>query len=161
MLIIQPEPIESADDSWVEDLTLVPTTPPPTFSIVLNTGDCMDNNFVTSPNGVYKVWQQSDGHFVLYNTVTNKAIWATGAYGRTNGKLCMQKDGNLVNYSLSEAQGYYDNGIFVNTGTSNAVAYWSSNTTGNNNQLIIKDDGDLVIRDSFGNVKWSTNTVGK
>jgi hypothetical protein len=150
MLIIQPEPTESADDSWVEDLSLVPTTPPPApttppptpFEVVLNTGECMANKFVTSPNGKYKAWQQSDGHFVLYNTVTNKPIWSTGSFGKTNGKLCMQTDGNLVNY------------------TSNGIGYWNSKTnTGNNYQLIIKDDGDLVIRDSVnGNVKWSSNT---
>jgi hypothetical protein len=122
-------------------------SPPPTptpFSIVLNTGECMANKFVISPNGKYKVWQQSDGHLVVYNTVTNNPIWYTGAYNKPNGKLCMQTDGNLVNY------------------TSNNVGYWATSTTGNNNQLIIKDDGDLVIRDSVnGNVKWSTNTVGK
>jgi hypothetical protein len=157
MLIIQPEPIESADDSWVEDLTLVPTTPPappttpppttppPTpFRLVLDTGACMANKCVTSPNEKYKVCQQSDGHFVLYNNVTNKDIWSTGKYKMKDGKLCMQTDGNLVNY------------------TSDGIGYWANYTTGNNNQLIIKDDGDLVIRDSVNkNVKWSTNTVGK
>jgi hypothetical protein len=132
-----------------------PTPTPIAFYIVLNTGECMDNRFVTSPNGKYKAWQQSDGHLVVYNTVTNKPIWYTGSYLQPNGKLCMQTDGNLVNYTSNNV-GFWYNGKLLNHSLNNVV-YWATSTTGNNNQLIIKDDGDLVIRDSVnGNVKWSS-----
>jgi hypothetical protein len=113
-------------------------------TVVLKNG-CMSNKCVYSSNKNYKVCQQADGLFVLYNNITNTTIWKTDKYGGSyrNGKLCMQADGNLVNYDV------------------NNNAYWSSNTSGSNNSLVLSDNGNLRIRNSNNEIVWDTNTGGR
>jgi hypothetical protein len=116
--------------------------------IVGNT--CISQRCLTSPNAKYKACQQGDGHFVVYNNYTGAPIYATGKYGSqfTNGSLCIQEDGNLVNY--------YANG---------RGAYWATNTwtqspvgpyTGE-----MLDSGDFVVKDRNNNVKWSSRSAGR
>jgi hypothetical protein len=116
--------------------------------IVGNT--CITARCLTSPNSKYKACQQGDGHFVIYNNYTGAPIYATGKYGSqfTNGSLCIQEDGNLVNY--------YNNG---------RGAYWATNTWTQSPvgpySAEMLDSGDFVVKDRDNNIKWSSRSAGR
>jgi len=102
------------------------------------------------------VVQQSDGNFVLYNTYTGKSLWATNTVNGVdkNGKLpfrtVYQGDSNIVMYD-----------------TDNKVM-WASNTeTKPSDNLIMQEDGNLVLYTGepintgsswSGSSPWATGT---
>ncbi|TIC79456.1 CHAP domain-containing protein [Nocardioides sp. GY 10127] len=98
-----------------------------------------------SPNGVYKLIQQSDGNLVLYNiSSTARAVWSSKTTGKGAAYVRMQSDGNLVQY------------------TSAGKAVWSTATNGKGGTYVrVQSDGNVVIYTSAGKAVWATNTVGK
>ena len=98
------------------------------------------NESIRSPNGLYKLTQQSDGKLVLAK-LGNRALWtqATKASWTT-----MQDNGNLVSY-------LYTKGV------------WATNTGGNgDSQLQLQDDGNLVLyRSSDDAATWASKTRQK
>lgn len=60
------------------------------------------NQYLTSSNGKYIAKVQQDGNFVVYDSTNNIPIWATFKYsdsGKTDNRVVMQSDGNLVAYT--------------------------------------------------------------
>lgn len=97
------------------------------------------NQYIASPNGIYKLIMQGDGNLVIYNNI-NTAIWNTQTNGRPVNRCVMQGDGNLVLYDA------------------NNIPYWSSGTNGSaSGDLYMQDDGNLVIYIN-GIAKWSYRT---
>lgn len=96
------------------------------------------NQSLTSANGQYKLFLQSDGNVVLRNA-SGTALWSTGTNGKGGTRLVMQSDGNLVIYTSSNA------------------AVWATGTNGKGaTQLLLRDDGKLVLRTAGGSVVWSS-----
>lgn len=93
---------------------------------------------IKSPDGRFRLVQQSDGNLVLYSGST--ALWASYAFG-SNFTTYFQADGNLVTY-----------------GPSGAV--WNSGTNAIGARLALQNDGNLVIYDLNDRVVWATNTSG-
>ena len=104
-----------------------PTAHAAAGSNVLNPGETLQvNQFLTSSNGQYKLWMQSDGNFVLYSGT--RALWQAGIGGKGGVKAVMQGDGNLVVYNAA------------------GQALWQSGTAGNAGaHLAVQDDSNLVI----------------
>jgi hypothetical protein len=110
---------------------------------ILNTGEYLfaaTNQYLISPNGVYKAIQQSDGNFVLYDNST--PLWSSNVINTSVYYTLMQTDCNLVSYNYS----------------GNPV--WTSNTVGlgSNCRLEVQNDGNLVIYRGDNVPVWSTNT---
>jgi hypothetical protein len=98
------------------------------------------NRSIVSPDGRFKLLQQTDGNLVLYRS-DGLVLWAINRYGGT--RAYMQNDGNLV---------VYDN---------NWNAVWASNTNGYwGSYLRVQNDGNLVIYTPGGAAVWSTGTWG-
>jgi hypothetical protein len=92
--------------------------------------------FVRSPNGKYRLIQQTDGNLVLYQG--KKALWSTVTGKHPGAYTAMQTDGNLVVYSKSKKP------------------LWYSNTAGNSGaELAVQDDGNLVIYSAAKKALWS------
>src|SRR5216683_337826 len=69
-------------------------------SNVLNPGEVLQvNQFLTSPNGQFRLWMQNDGNFVLYGG--DRVMWATNTAGKGGVIAIMQGDGNLVIYNAA------------------------------------------------------------
>lgn len=106
---------------------------------------CIKDTCKISNNKQYQMCQQSDGHLVLYKVPTGKVLWATGIAPGPGGNVCMQDDGNLVNYM-------------------NGKPYWSTNTRTDKPvgpyTAVMQDDGNFVIYQADGKPTWSTNTHG-
>lgn len=110
------------------------------------------NTSLTSPNGKYTLYMQSDGNLVLYDVSGSGWMprWATYAFG-SNLRAVMQHDGNFVVYDAAN------------------TPKWSSGTagfSGGSAYLQLQDDGNLVIyRDGLpvwnpGGFLGDTLTVG-
>jgi hypothetical protein len=85
---------------------------------------------------------QSDGNLVLYRVADNRALWASGTYGRPMTQALMQTDGNFVGYNAGKT-----------------VAYWSSRTHGYPGaSVVLGDDGDLKVVLPSGAVLWGSQT---
>ncbi|GAA5524053.1 hypothetical protein Maes01_00605 [Microbulbifer aestuariivivens] len=121
----------------------VAAPPPRAWGDTLATGQqLVTNEHLTSSNGEYVLYMQTDGNVVLRDTATRSAIWATGTSGSGAIRLRLQSDGNLV---MRDADG---------------KAVWSSRTDGTGaDRLTLQDDGDLVLRDSNGNTVWASGTA--
>jgi hypothetical protein len=128
----------------------------------LQPGHCL-----SSENGLFSFWMQTDGNVVLYDGVgsigddtditgqpppANVAQWAThtGPGQFTPSGLIMQTDGNLVLYDTS------------------GQPHWASQTEGNPGAYLnMQDDGNAVIyragsTGQTGNdALWATNTVSE
>ncbi|RCJ41843.1 hypothetical protein A6769_01820 [Nostoc punctiforme NIES-2108] len=98
------------------------------------------NQYLISPNGVYKAIQQSDGNFVLYADST--PLWASNVLDTSVYYTLMQTDCNLVSYNYSE------------------TPVWASNTAGlgSNCRLEVQNNGNLVIYTDSNVPVWATNT---
>lgn len=95
---------------------------------------------IVSPNGRYKLIEQTDGNLVLYDGKT--ALWWTKSQGK-GARTTMQADGNLVTYVGSSAK-------------------WWSNTSGfAGARLVIQNDGNLVIyRRNQAIWTWGSKYIG-
>jgi subtilisin family serine protease len=98
------------------------------------------NESIRSPNGLYRLQQQSDGNLVLAK-LGNRVLWSLG---RKGSWTTLQDNGNLVSY-------LYTKGV------------WATNTGGNgSSQLRVQDDGNVMLhRLSDGKAVWSTKTKQK
>lgn len=95
-----------------------------------------------SPNGRYRLTQQSDGNLVLYKD-TGKAIWSSHRFGK-HYRTTMQADGNLVTYTASHH------------------AVWSTRTYGKHAvSAVMQSDGNFVLYRSNGKAVWATHTRGR
>jgi hypothetical protein len=56
-----------------------------------------EGDYLSSWDGALKLWMQSDGNVVLYNS-SGVALWADGKNNPFYNRLVMQEDGNLVHY---------------------------------------------------------------
>ena len=94
-------------------------------------------DFLTSPNGAYKVILQEDGNLVLYSG--DESVWSTGTNGQNVVRAEVQKDGNFVLYTADDP-------------------VWASQTKGAKDvRLILQDDRNLVLY-GFDGPAWSSDT---
>jgi hypothetical protein len=100
----------------------------------------LQNQYLQSTDGRFRLIMQTDGNLVLYKNGT-QAIWASNTSGRPYITKCvMQGDGNLVLYND------------FNT------AYWNSGTWQYAGAYAtIQNDGNFVIYQN-GVARWHTNT---
>ena len=108
--------------------TTEPPVPPPASGCgVLPANTLLPvNRPLTSCDGRFQLWMQSDGNLVLYQG--NRPLWASGTAGHAVGKIAMQGDGNLVIYDPANQP------------------FWASNTAGQPGaHLSLQNDGNLVI----------------
>ncbi|GAA3965603.1 Ig-like domain-containing protein [Allohahella marinimesophila] len=114
----------------------------PTDANSLLQDDRLDlNDSLSSANGAFRLYMQSDGNLVLRNSERN-AVWASGTSGKGASRLYMQRDGNLV----------------LRSRAGNAI--WSSGTSrANANRLVLNNDGSLAIYAGDTPV-WAVNGDG-
>jgi YD repeat-containing protein len=104
-------------------------TPAPSATNTLQSGQSLTaGQFITSPNGAYKLIYQTDGNLVLYNATNNTPLWTIGVTGAP-GSTQMQADGNLVVYN------------------SNNSPVWQSQTNNGDvgSRLVVQDDGNTCF----------------
>ena len=97
---------------------------------------------ITSPDGLFTMIHQTDGHLVVYRRVGANAyaevVWASGKYGFAPGVCVMQRDGNLVVYDADR------------------VPRWASGTNGKLDlALRLQIDGSIVLHKN-NKVEWSS-----
>ncbi|MGO9560234.1 MAG: peptidoglycan-binding protein [Acidimicrobiales bacterium] len=93
---------------------------------------------LVSSNGVYHLYMQRDGNFVLY--ANGKATWWTNTGHHPGAVIDFQRDGNLVIY--------FDHRALWASGT------WRDGGAGN--YLVVQDDGNVVIYNGANKVLWFT-----
>jgi len=99
------------------------------------------DQYILSPNGLYKVIMQQDGNLVMYQS-GGGAVWSTRTNNNPGSFAVMQNDGNLVVYRAG-----------------GGVAIWASGTGGNSgSRLIMQNDRNLVIYGTNGTASWASNT---
>jgi hypothetical protein len=105
---------------------------------------------LTSPNGRFRLWMQTDGNLVLYDgpPAVSSAYWSTGTWQIDPSVRPtyaeMQADGHLVLYNNSR------------------VPAWGSGVWGpafTNPFMSLQDDGNLVIYEGTNNPIWASQTV--
>jgi hypothetical protein len=128
--------------------TLVPTRAPtattgPLGPARLNANQLLSvNQQLVSLNGKARLLMQPDGNLVLYRVADNRALWASGTYGKPMTQALMQTDGNFVGYNAGKT-----------------IAYWSSGTYGYSSaSVVLGDDGDLKVVLPSGAVLWGSQT---
>jgi len=131
-----------------EDAIAIANVYPPTSvntkKDVLNVGEALlQNQFLQSKDGRFKLILQSDGNLVIYNS--DQPIWHSNTWGKPYITRCvMQSDGNLV---------LYDN---------NSIPHWHSNTWGKPiTRCVMQSDGNLVLYDNNSIPHWHSDTWGK
>ena len=102
--------------------------------------------YITSLNGRYYLVMQDDGNLVLYdnNNNQNKILWPINTQVNTTNKpfwLLLDNSGNLS---------IYDKNCNV------LKSWWKG--TGNENVLLLQDDGNVLLLDNTGNTLWQTYT---
>ncbi|KAG5667392.1 hypothetical protein PVAND_015373 [Polypedilum vanderplanki] len=114
---------------------------------IISRGKCLSaNQQITSNNGCFVFIFQTDGNAVVYSitSATSKVpIWATGTHSKNPNadRICLQSNGDLVAYSGTKA-------------------YFASNTAGTSGRnVVMQDDGNLVMYGENNKVIWATNTV--
>lgn len=95
---------------------------------------------LTSPDGSHRLVMQTDGNLVIYNS-KNIATWTSGTSGTTAHYL-----GWLTSFSLVDTAG---NRIKV-----------LANLSGPRD-LIMQNDGNLVVYNEAGKAIWNSGTAGK
>ncbi len=63
---------------------------------------------ITSPNGLVRLIQQSDGNLVLYGE-GDAVLWSLDMYGHPGAWTIMQADGNFVVYTAADEPLYSSN----------------------------------------------------
>jgi hypothetical protein len=86
------------------------------------------------------------GNFVIQNTSTKDILWQTGTSGRSNS-MTFQPDGNLVVYASQR------------NSSGQRTPLWASGTDRRpGTQVVLQNDGNLVMRDRNRNVIWSSGS---
>jgi pimeloyl-ACP methyl ester carboxylesterase len=114
--------------------------PSPSRTDVLLPGESLlAGEHVASQDRRYALVYQGDGNLVLYRG--SNALWHSGTYGTSPGRVIMQGDGNLVVYDSSNR------------------ARWASGTQGHPNAyLVVQNDGNVVIYSRSNSPLWDTET---
>ncbi|HEX7165879.1 MAG TPA: hypothetical protein VF230_02750 [Acidimicrobiales bacterium] len=104
----------------------------------------VENQAVTSPNGMFTLWLQGDGNLVEYGPgCPNNVCWSNGMNNPYANRLTMQSDGNLVQYA--------------NDGWAEWPV-WATNTSGPvcaGAHFKIQDDGNMVLVAPGDVAKWT------
>ena len=93
---------------------------------------------LTSLNGQYRLYQQSDGNLVEYGN--GGVPFNTRTYGRPGASTVMQADGNLVTYAAD--------------GTTPLFNTYTSGNPGA--QVVLQSDGNLVVYAPDGRALWAS-----
>lgn len=97
------------------------------------------NDYIRSPSGQFTLRYQEDGNLVLIDG-DNRALWDSETFGKPEGTVVIQDDGNLVIYH-----------------SGNPI--WDSETFGNPGAwLFVQDDGNVIIDNTDGKAIWDTET---
>ncbi|MBK8238559.1 MAG: hypothetical protein IPK74_23775 [Deltaproteobacteria bacterium] len=115
-----------------------PEPPAPACDAVLAPGEVLfADEWVSSCNGRFTLWMQSDGNVVLYEEATGKALWNTQTVGTKQPALVMQEDGNFVLYD------------------GNGAAVWHTSTHGHPGAMMrVEDAGNVVVWNGWTPI-WS------
>jgi hypothetical protein len=93
---------------------------------------------VTSINGQYQLYQQSDGGLVEYGN--GGVVFSTSTRGGPGASTVMQSDGNLVTYAADGTTPLFDTHTFGNPGA----------------QAVLQSDGNLVVYAPSGKALWAS-----
>jgi len=100
--------------------------------------------YIESSNGSVTLYNQTDGHLVLYRNSDGAALWASYTFSFTSTDLTMRTDGDLVLHDSTPP--YY---------------LWDSRTRSSKGAyLVVQDDCNVVIYNNNGNCTplWHTAT---
>jgi murein DD-endopeptidase MepM/ murein hydrolase activator NlpD len=100
-------------------------------------------HYLHPPNGLIRLWMQSDGNLVLYykDGPSWIAKWASNTAGHPGAFAIMQKVGNLVVYDSAWHP------------------LWASTSiAGQISAFVVQNDGNLVIYNRYGGERWASNT---
>lgn len=97
---------------------------------------CAPESFLVSSNGQNTLEIDTNGNLAIYR-VNRVATWSTTTSGQ-NAYLILQQDGNLVLYSQGQA-------------------IWATGTT-SGHQVVLHDDGQLVMYDVAGQKVWTSSS---
>ena len=121
------------DEYWtLLDAGDLPEAPDPSLS-----GDewLNQDEYVTSPNGIFTLYYQADGNLVVSYYAT--PIWSSLTDGTSPGAAYMQADGNFVVYDAND------------------TPLWDTGTAGNPGAYVsVTDSGDLAVFRSDGLMLW-------
>ncbi len=111
----------------------------------LNLGQALYlGDFLTSPQGHYRLVMHSSGNLVIYNQASGAVKWNSNTSGDRNWAI-LQSDGNFVIYNSMGNQ-----------------ALWHSKSaqqnTPNEMYMALQDDGNLVIYKPDSAPVWSSST---
>ncbi len=116
-----------------------------------------------SANDAYMLVQQSDGNLVMYNTKTNKPIWA---HNIQNGIPLAQYSAKLPNHTI-----YQSDYNFATYNAGGDLIWEAGLANKTSTDLVMQEDGNLVIYNTpglkptngvwKGNAIWASRTVGK
>lgn len=131
----------------------------------------------TQGKSTVQALMQTDGNFVLYNAVqptyqtvnTANTVWSSGTSGNSGAYLGLSSNGTLAVYNASGTPIYFlyngsANGTSTQTVTINAgmqLLTTSCQIFNNGYQLILQNDGNLVVYNSAGAPVWASMTNGK
>jgi hypothetical protein len=112
-------------------------SPLPIQQIRLNTlpagSQLVQNQWLSSPNGLYRLYMQNDGNLVMYEDDRGRLspLWASHTNGSGAVRAVMQTDGNFVLYNARNQ------------------AVWASNTAGIRSaqyaRVTVNDDGTFDV----------------
>lgn len=110
-------------------------------------GVTLANDALITLDGKYHATMQSDGNFVIYNNLTNRAVWSTGTNGHWGARAVMQGDGNFVIYNTNNQAVW--------------ASSWFAYTFYGGTRMVMQGDGNLVMYTPWGSPVWASNTVGR
>jgi hypothetical protein len=124
----------------------------------------------TDTKGGKTAIMQGDGNFVIYGD--KGAVWSSGTDTRGGKYIVMQADGNLVIYSSTRAVWASDTAELSSTATecSNGDILRGGGalnrgesicSTDKASQLIMQNDGNLVLYNTYTTATWSSATDSK
>jgi hypothetical protein len=123
-----------------------PTPPPQAQGDSVEPGEVLNpDQSISSANGSYILYYQSDGNLVLYKGAgppsPGPPLWDSNTVGETLGICTMETNGNFAIRAAGKL-------------------IWSSHTAGNpGSRLVVGDDGNVAIFDARGTRLWSTHTA--
>ncbi|BAY60188.1 hypothetical protein NIES22_02460 [Calothrix brevissima NIES-22] len=88
----------------------------------------LPNDYLTSPNGQYKLIYQNDGNLVLYNRFSgNLPVWSSNTSGNSAGMVMLDPQGMLRMYDVDWNQ------------------VWSGGRSCNGGYIKVLDSGEFVV----------------
>ena len=114
---------------------------------LLNGQNLTPGQQLISANGQWKLVYQDDGDLAAYATVDNSFIWKVGVKNASPGTAAMQGDGNFCLYTAANV-GYY-------------CTYTNGKGIGPYYKLVMQNDRNICIYNSFDRFIWGSNTGPK